>query len=107
MEQVWRNWKTTIGGIACIVFAVVMFIFGKLSWEQALPVCLAGGTLLFAKDAATSDERKAEAKDYACLSDSVIDEGGGIKSASGKMISVYAGVIDNGSGMLRNPPSKP
>lgn len=43
------SWKTTITGLVLIAFALIGFAMG-LTWDQALPMVVAGLGLLAAKD---------------------------------------------------------
>ncbi len=45
-----KNWMTTLTGVATILFAVAGLFIGKLTWDQALPMLLAGVGLIAAKD---------------------------------------------------------
>lgn len=45
-----KSWITTVAGAVVIVFALVGVVSGKVTWEQAAPIVVAGLGLLAAKD---------------------------------------------------------
>lgn len=45
-----KSWITMLAGVVVIVTALVALIMGKMTWEQAGPIIIAGLGLLAAKD---------------------------------------------------------
>ena len=46
-----RSWKTSLLGIALMIAGIVTVFLGKATWPEAMFAVLAGGALVFSKDA--------------------------------------------------------
>lgn len=51
IDSIGKNWKTTLLGLATIVFAITGLAVGKLDWTQASALIAGGLGLIVAKDA--------------------------------------------------------